>query len=46
LPQRVGAAAELDWSAALDAFAAATSLITIGRDPDRPRHLQKVTRTR
>jgi glutamine---fructose-6-phosphate transaminase (isomerizing) len=33
LPQRVAAAAELDWSAALDAFAGATSLIAIGRGP-------------
>jgi glucosamine--fructose-6-phosphate aminotransferase (isomerizing) len=33
LPQRVFAASDLDWSAALDAFAGAPSLITIGRGP-------------
>ena len=33
LPQRVAAAGELDWSPALEAFAAAPSLITIGRGP-------------
>jgi glucosamine--fructose-6-phosphate aminotransferase (isomerizing) len=33
LPRRVAAAAELDWSAALEAFAGATSLIAIGRGP-------------
>jgi glutamine---fructose-6-phosphate transaminase (isomerizing) len=33
LPQRVLAASELDWSAALEAFAGAPSLIAIGRGP-------------
>jgi glucosamine--fructose-6-phosphate aminotransferase (isomerizing) len=33
LPDRLDAAGELDWSAALDAFAAADSLIVIGRGP-------------
>jgi glucosamine--fructose-6-phosphate aminotransferase (isomerizing) len=33
LPQRLALAAELDWSAALDAIAAAPSLIAIGRGP-------------
>lgn len=33
LPQRLAAAGELDWSAALDAIAAAPSLIAIGRGP-------------
>ena len=33
LPQRVAAAAELDWGAALDTLAGAPSLITIGRGP-------------
>lgn len=33
LPRRVGCASELDWSAALKAFADAPSLITIGRGP-------------
>ena len=33
LPERVAAAGELDWSAALDVLAPATSLITIGRGP-------------
>ncbi len=33
LPQRLATAAELDWSAALDNFAGAPSLITIGRGP-------------
>jgi glucosamine--fructose-6-phosphate aminotransferase (isomerizing) len=31
LPQRLAAAAELDWSAAVPALAAAASLVTIGR---------------
>jgi glucosamine--fructose-6-phosphate aminotransferase (isomerizing) len=33
LPHRVAAAVELDWSALLDPFAGAPSLITIGRGP-------------
>jgi glucosamine--fructose-6-phosphate aminotransferase (isomerizing) len=33
LPERVGAAGELDWSAALDVLAPAASLIAIGRGP-------------
>ena len=33
LPQQVAAAGELDWSAALDALAAASSLIALGRGP-------------
>jgi glucosamine--fructose-6-phosphate aminotransferase (isomerizing) len=33
LPDRLDAAGELDWGAALDAFAAADSLIAIGRGP-------------
>ena len=33
LSERLAAAAELDWSAAADAFAAAPSLIAIGRGP-------------
>jgi glucosamine--fructose-6-phosphate aminotransferase (isomerizing) len=33
LPQRVAAAGELDWSAALEAFATAPSLIALGRGP-------------
>jgi glucosamine--fructose-6-phosphate aminotransferase (isomerizing) len=33
LPHRVAAAVELDWSALLDPFAVAPSLITIGRGP-------------
>ena len=33
LPERLSAAAELDWGIALDGFAAAASLLTIGRGP-------------
>jgi glucosamine--fructose-6-phosphate aminotransferase (isomerizing) len=33
LPDRLASAGELDWSAALDALAAAESLVTIGRGP-------------
>src|SRR5712691_10946240 len=33
LPERVAAAGDLDWSAALDVLAPAASLITIGRGP-------------
>ena len=33
LPERLSRAADLDWSAALDSFADATSLVTIGRGP-------------
>jgi glucosamine--fructose-6-phosphate aminotransferase (isomerizing) len=33
LPERLAAATELDWGAALDALAAADSLVTIGRGP-------------
>ncbi len=33
LPERLGAASGLDWDAALDALAAADSLVTIGRGP-------------
>ncbi|HWM46642.1 MAG TPA: SIS domain-containing protein [Xanthobacteraceae bacterium] len=33
LPQRLAAAGDLDWRAALDALAHATSLVTIGRGP-------------
>ncbi|HYI91479.1 MAG TPA: SIS domain-containing protein [Beijerinckiaceae bacterium] len=33
LPDRLGTAADLDWSEALTAFEAATSLVTIGRGP-------------
>ncbi|HET7681255.1 MAG TPA: SIS domain-containing protein [Xanthobacteraceae bacterium] len=33
LPDRLAAASDLDWSIALDALAAATSLLTLGRGP-------------
>src|SRR5262245_14978729 len=33
LPERLAAASDLDWSAALDVFAASNSLVTIGRGP-------------